>query len=339
MRAAQPQCRPCGFLWGLLLGLALAGISLPTSLAAADQAKGLSPRVARLLRWLPEDTETLIVARSVTLAEPPRKLRDANWLHLGVGLAIGDLALVDQGKAAERLRGRKIECVVNGARHFQAFGTPGDLCSENCTIIVFEEGLGDAGREWTEALRKRASAVHTRVGREVFVFPRRRAPCQDIDLVLLAPDTVLCATGHRYLEAVLRRADAIPASRALPDDLSEWKQVDFEAPVWMLRHIPEDAGKTRAVGVTAAFTRDGFRVSYIPRIGFNFNREDIRRQWLPDDLFQTPAARDKLKVVRQPGGTVVVSSAARPDADDVMTLWFVWQLCWLQGFERFDRGE
>src|SRR6185312_15009286 len=127
------------------------------------------------------------------------------------------------------------------------------VCGENCAIIVFEEGLGDAGREWTEALRERAVAVHTRVGREVFVFPRRGAPCQDIDLVLLAPDTVLCATGHRYLEALLRRADAIPTSRALPDDLPEWKRVDFAAPVWMLRHIPEDAGKTRAVGVTAAF--------------------------------------------------------------------------------------
>ena len=181
--------------------------------------------------------------------------------------------------------------------------------------------------------------MHTRVGREVFVFPRRGVPCQDIDLVLLAPDTVLCATGHHYLEAVLRRVDATPASRALPDNLPEWKQVDFEAPVWMLRHVPQDAGKTRAVGVTAAFTRDGFRVTYIPRIGSDFNLQDISRQWLPDHLLQAPAARDKLKIVRQPGGTVVVSSTARPDADDVTTYWFVWKLCFLQAFERFDRGE
>lgn len=339
MRAAQPRCRPRGLLWGLLLGLALVGVGPSTPLGAADQARGLSPRVARLLRWFPEDAETLIVARSVRLPERPRRPQDANWLDFGVGLAIGDLDLVDKGRAAERLRGRKIECVVNGARHFQAFGTPGDLCSENCAIIVFEEGLGKAGGEWTEDLRKRAAAVHIRVGREVFVFPRRGVPCQDIDLVLLAPDTVLCATGHRYLEAVLRRADAIPAPRALPDDLPEWKQVDFEAPVWMLRHVPEDAGKTPAVGATAAFARDGFRATYIPRIGSDLNIKDISRQWLPNDFFLTPAARDKLKIVRQPGGTVVVSSAARADADDLTTWWFAWQLAWLQGFERFDLGE
>ena len=336
MRAAQPRCRPCGLLWGLLMGLALVGLSPLTPLTAAEQARGLSPLAARLLRWLPEDTETLIVARSVTLPERPRKPEDANWRDFGVGLATSDLDQVDKGKAAERLRGRKIECVVNGARHFQFFGTPGDLCSENCAIIVFEKGLGDAGREWTEALRKRAVAVHTRVGREVFVFPRRGAPCQDIDLVLLAPDTVLCATGHRYLEAVLRRADAISASRALPDDLPEWKRADFEAPVWMLRHIPEEAGKTRAVGMTAAITREGFRVTYIPRAGSDFNIQDISKQWLLDSLFQTSAARDKLKIVRQLPGTVVVSSGARPDDE---TVWFAWQLYFLQAFERLDRGE
>ena len=336
MRAAQPRCRPCGLLWGLLLGLVLVGISPPAPLTAADQAQGLSPRIARLVRWLPEDTETLIVARSVTFPERTPKPQDVNWLDLGVDLAIGDLDRVGEGKAAERLRGRKIECVVKGARHFQAFGTPGDLSSENCAIIVFEKGLGDAAREWTEALRKRASAIHTSVGREVFVFPPRAAPCQAIDLVLLTPDTVLCATGHRYLESVLRRADEVPASRALSDDLPEWKRVDFEAPVWMLRRVPEDAGKTSAVGVTAAFTRDGFRVTYIPRVGSNFNVQDISKEWLPADLFQTPAARDKLKIVRQPEGLAVLSCGARPDDE---TIWFAWRLYFLQAFEGFERGE
>ena len=146
---------------------------------------------------------------------------------------------------------------------------------------------------------------------------------------------MLCPTGQRYLEAVLRRADAIP-HRGGADDLPEWKQVDFEAPVWMLRRIPEHAGNPRALGVTAAFTRDWFRVTYIPRVGSDFNIQDISKQWLPDSLFQTQAARDKLKIVRQPQGTVVVSSSARPDDE---TVWFAWQLYFLQAFERFDRGE
>ena len=144
---------------------------------------------------------------------------------------------------------------------------------------------------------------------------------------------MLCASSDRYLESVLRRADEVPASRALPDDLPEWKQVDFDAPVWMLRHIPKAAGKTHAVGVTAAITRDGFRVTYIPRIGSDFNIEEISKQWLPDGLFQTPASRDKLKIVRQPEGTVVLSSGARPDDE---TVWFAWQLYWFAGVRAFS---
>ena len=127
-----------------------------------------------------------------------------------------------------------------------------------------------------------------------------------------------------------------PAARALPADLPEWKQVDFDAPVWLLRHIPEAAGKTRAVGVTSAIRRDGFRVTYIPRAGSDFNIEEISKQWLLASLFQTGASRDKLKIVRQPQGMVCVSSGARLEDE---TVWFVWQLYFLQAFERFDRGE
>lgn len=112
--------------------------------------------------------------------------------------------------------------------------------------------------------------------------------------------------------------------------------MDFEAPVWMLRHISENAGKTRGAGVTTAITRDGFQITYIPRMGSDFKMQDISEQWLPDNLFETPAVRDKLKIGRQPGGTVIVSTGARPDDD---TVWFAWQLYFLQAFERFDRGE
>jgi hypothetical protein len=266
----------------------------------------------------------------------PDKPQDANWLDFGVGLATGDLFLVDDGRASNLLNGRKIECIVRGAKNFRAVGTPGSLCRESCAIIVFEKELGDAARQWADVLRKRATAVLTSVGREVFVFPPLTARCLAFDLALLSPDTVLCATSHRYLESVLRRADEVPASRALPDDLPEWKQVDFDAPVWMLRHIPEAAGKTRAVGVTAGISKGGFRVTYIPRVGSDFNIPDIGNQWLPGGLFQTPASRDKRKIVRQPEGMVVLSSEASPDDE---TVWFSWQLYFLQVFDRFDHGE
>jgi hypothetical protein len=70
MRIATARSRPLGRLWGLLLGLALLDMSLHGSLAEADPTKGLPPRVESVLRWLPEDTETLVVARSFTVPNP-----------------------------------------------------------------------------------------------------------------------------------------------------------------------------------------------------------------------------------------------------------------------------
>ena len=75
-----------------------------------------------------------------------------------MGLATGDLDLVDGGKHAKPLRGRKIECIVSGAKNFQGVSNFGSFRSESCTIIVFEKDLGEAAGEWTESLRKRSES-------------------------------------------------------------------------------------------------------------------------------------------------------------------------------------
>jgi len=319
---------------------------MPHSLAAKDdQTQSLPPRVARVLQWLPEDTETLIVARSVTLPErDPDGPQQVQWQNIGVGLATGDLALVDGGKHSKPLRGRKIECIVSGARNFDGVSNFSSLRCESCAIIVFETDLGDAAGEWTEGLRKAAKAVRTLVGSEVFVFPSttvmdrwaKETEWQGTYLVLLKPNTVLCASSDRYLESVLQRVNKTPETRALPDNLPEWKQVDLDASVWMLRHTPKVGERAHIVGSTTTFLTNGFRVVYIPRTGSELNIRKIREEWLPKNLFDSQMMRDQIKTVRQPDGTVVLS-CAREFRDD--TLWFGWQLYRLQAFELFLADE
>ena len=137
--AGGAESEPCGldadrwvFSWGCSFG-SLVCISPDIALTATDEAKGLSPQVARHLRWLPEDTETLIVARSVTLpGRLPDKPQDANWLDFGLALGTGDLDLVDGGKYAKPLRGRKIACIVSGAKNFGGVSSFGSSRSERC---------------------------------------------------------------------------------------------------------------------------------------------------------------------------------------------------------------
>jgi hypothetical protein len=224
------------------------------------------------------------------------------------------------------------------------------LRREGCSIIVFENDLGTAAREWTEGLRGKAKAVRSLVGHEVFVFPSstvmegefKETEWQGNFFVLLDPRTILSATSDRYLESVLQRVKVEPKARALPDTLPEWKHVDLDAPVWMIRHRPRVHKKTRTIGVTAAFRRDGFRVEYIPN---RENDEDGKRakdNWTPASLVSEPGAtKDRLKVDRQDDGTVVLSFAGKfiSAGESVPDLWLAWQLYWLQAFEVFHPEE
>jgi hypothetical protein len=147
---------------------------------------------------------------------------------------------------------------------------------------------------------------------------------------LLKPNTVLCASSDRYLEEVLRRVDQAPLGRALPDTLPEWKQVDIDASVWMLRHVPKPRERAAAIGMTAAFTKSGFRVAHLAKKSAEADLKQIEELWLPPNLFDTPIRRGHLQITRQSDGAVVVSCSGKPGED---TLWFIWQICFLQGFE------
>ena len=117
----------------------------------------------------------------------------------------------------------------------------------------------------------------------------------------------------------------------LPDNLPEWRHVDFDAPVWMLRHIPRVGGRASIIGSTTTFTSESFRVVYIPKPGSDVNIKSLEREWLPQSPFNTPKLRDQLNMVRRPDSTVVLSYGAKPGED---TLWFTWfQLYRLQAFE------
>ncbi len=343
VRIAPRQCKPPGLPVRLLFGLALLGSAPRLSLAADDPPKGLPPRVERLLRWLPEDTETLIVARSVTLPAPDPD-GAYTWQDFGAGFAIQDLDLVGDGKLSKPLQGRKMDCVIHGAKNFESVSSFGSLRSESCAIIVFEADLGDAAREWTEGLRKGAKAVRTLVGREVFVFPSttemepwvKETTWQGTYFVLLNTNTLLCASSDRYLESVLRRIDDVPGTRALPDDLPEWKQVDFDAPVWMLRHLPQVGRRIHTVGATAAFLRDGFRVVYVPKMGSDQDLESIKGHWeecLPKQGLDDQELRDRLRIERRSDGTVVVSCGGKLDPEEALAenFGFSLRLYWLQG--------
>jgi hypothetical protein len=54
----------------------------------------------------------------------------------------------------------------------------------------------------------------------------------------------LIATDRDYLADVLNRMGRRANTRALPEELPEWKQVDTSAQFWAVRHYDKDGAKT-----------------------------------------------------------------------------------------------
>jgi hypothetical protein len=92
MSATSCQLGLSGLACRLLMGLAAACVTANALLAGDEPKKTLPPSVARVLQWLPEDTETLFVARSVELPDQDRLLRP-DWESIAVGLACGELLI------------------------------------------------------------------------------------------------------------------------------------------------------------------------------------------------------------------------------------------------------
>ena len=146
--------------------------------------------------------------------------------------------------------------------------------------------------------------------------------------VQLEPNVLLCASSDRYLEAVLRRVDTSAKTHALPNKLPEWRHLDFDAPVWMIRHVPKPREMAHTVGVTATFRGNGFRVAFVPKTDAELNAKQVRDEWLR--ICDSQVVRDQLTTARHADGSVVLSYDDTKNEDKFC---FFFQLYWLQAFE------
>jgi hypothetical protein len=250
-------------------------------ISAEERApRNASTEVRRLLPWFPEDTESLLAAQSFAVPRPSSvDAFESKWAILMPSLAMGEF---DQ--YLEPVVDRKILIALKGIRRSQPVGSLGDFYAEGCVVVVFERDLGDAGVEWTSALRKGAEEIRKIAGREVFCLSpgssRARARRHPLVYFLrLAPDTILCASHDEYLRQLLNRIDTAPRGRAFPDSLPQWGTIDRSAPVWMIRKVPASQQKL-VEGVTWTWANDQARVVYLPR-GSSAERvlDRARRFW------------------------------------------------------------
>ncbi len=230
----------------LAVGLMLVfGCCLPEAVIFAQPPPGKpreakSPdRVDEVLRWLPADTETVIVARGpfvFPVLQPDHKGPLSLELQLQLLVTRG-LISTDQASFWKHLAGQKVALAVEGSRRYRWPNGLGLSPYEGCHITIFEDDLGPVGDALMERLSADASRVVELARHRVAVFIKKSE--NDIWTLFITqpkPNVLLCATNWDYLSMVLCRMSDPRPTRALPDELPEWKHVDRQAPFWALRH-------------------------------------------------------------------------------------------------------
>jgi hypothetical protein len=239
------------------------------------------PRWEVLLTWLPEDTETLIVAPG-PFEIPKRGPAPApvlfDFSKAIRFLPVLPLLLLHDELLRNELAGQKVLCAVEGSRRFTRPGEFGLMPYEGCHILQFDPASDDTLRKAVQACQKKAKETIEVAGERVAVFTEKRE-CDPWTFFVCRPrpGVLICATNRGYLEETLRRIDRKPGTRALPGDLPEWKHVDVKAPVWGIRHywkelaaedpsspLHPDGDDPAAVGLAFSFgPGNGGRVRYL----------------------------------------------------------------------------
>jgi hypothetical protein len=200
----------------------------------------LPERVEQFIRWLPLETETIIVSQApFELAEPKDMLEPVEvalrMLSCGTTLGIRDDFI------RKELKGQKIVCAVEGSCRFRSPKSLGMMPYDGCEIVCFSE---DAKAKLGVAFERLLNTAKTKeqvAGTQVAVFHEK---LENDDWTFFVahprPEILLCATERGYIKEVLERMAGGGKGRALSETLPEWSRVDVKAPVWGVRHYQKE---------------------------------------------------------------------------------------------------
>jgi hypothetical protein len=230
-----------------LLALSLLLVAL-TDLASATQDgnradAASATRWEQLLNWLPEDTETIIVAQG-PLQVPKRDAGEFSFGESAPLLPAGPLVSLENGLLRNALPWQNVVCAVEGSRRFVSPGGLGLMPYQGCHIIEFDAACDGAVQKAFQTCQTKAEKQVQLGDAEVAVFTKKHD--NDVWSYFVCrpkPGVLICATDRAYLEATLKRIGRKSEKRALPADLPEWKHVDLKARVWAVRHYRKESAQ------------------------------------------------------------------------------------------------
>ena len=236
----------------------------------------------RILWWLPENTETLIVSKGPYTFIDSKTSEIKTLKHRLEQAPYGPLSIIQRGKFLKPLLGQTILLSVEGSRKFRPPSNLGSMLYDGCHVFVFGQDFSSVRDSFIKQLEPQAKEVQTLAGHQVMVFEEMlEGDLWKIFIASPQPDVILCATDQSFLTETLNRINLKAKNRALPESLPEWKQVDTTAQFWAIRHYDKEnalidttsplhekasTSDKQAVGVTLTYNPNGdneARIKYL----------------------------------------------------------------------------
>lgn len=322
--------------------VALAPFYFAPPLAVAQQ-----PNLNQVLSWLPVDTETVLGANGPfawdpkALSNDPPSQERLTATELEMQSRMFPLALLNfkNGGFGEFVKGKTVSLVIEGSRHLRSPRALGLMRYEGCLIMLFIPAVSLDGAAFMTAVANSAVRFEERNGTRIAVFNEESENDTWTTFVGFPRSNVaVVATNLDYLVTLLDRMRGTPGTRALPQDLSEWKYVKTNAQVWGMRHyrkqgaeldpssplLGENAANipdAKAVGVTFSFA-PADRTATVDYLSTNPDVRRILSGYLMMEGAATASPREFQMRLRKPAAGVLEASINLSTTEAIQRLLF-----------------
>ena len=137
-----------------------------------------------------------------------------------------------------------------------------------------------------------------------------------IDVILVGDSVGMVVLGYENtipvtMEEMIHHAKAVVrgTKRALPSDLPEWKHLDWNAPLWAIRHFAEDVpGDKRTTGAVFVLKPNGRQVAELTYLSTDPDAvAQAKQRWVHPETDFRPAVR------KGAAGTTLITFPLRDD--------------------------
>jgi len=243
--------------------------------------------VKRLIRWLPAETESLMVLKGDPCGQDKSEGFDPSF-PCGT---VGALHVIRKGKFRKQFVDRTVVLAANASCRFRGSKKRLSMIHySGCQVVVFEKEMKDAADDLLKTMAADADESLTIKGREVLLFKEKHNRDDWTFFVTFpTPRVLLVATDKDYLRDLLKRIDDVPEDSFLKDERLE-AALPLNADLWAVRRYKGGPSEAPLGSIGFVFELIDFKKAEITFFAEKDVRlHDVAKLWARLQPVGTPA--------------------------------------------------